>query len=170
MAAVPPSHPAALTQAHALHKQGRLAEAEVLYRQVLKGQPRQVDALQLLALIEAQNQRHVEALSLFDAALKLRPDLVSAWVNRGVALQALNRNHDALVSYERALACQPGHPTAQFKRATPLAGGTGTVVQVGFRATRPGEVTIFVENLSLSSGTMQSPVPLAGAVRVTVTP
>ena len=120
MAAVPPSHPAALTQAHALHKQGRLAEAEVLYRQVLKGQPRQVDALQLLALIEAQNQRHVEALSLFDAALKLRPDLVSAWVNRGVALQALNRNHDALVSYERALACQPGHPTAQFKRAAVL--------------------------------------------------
>ena len=59
--------------------------------------------------------------------------------------------------------------SAQFKRATPLAGGTGTVVLVGFRATRPGEVTIFVENLSLSSGTVQGMVPLAGAVRVTVT-
>jgi hypothetical protein len=59
--------------------------------------------------------------------------------------------------------------SAQFKRATPLSGGTGTVVLVAFRATRPGEVTIFVENLSLSSGTAQSPVPLAGAVRVTVT-
>ena len=60
--------------------------------------------------------------------------------------------------------------SAQFSRATPLAGGTGAVVIVGFRATRPGEVTIFVENLSLSSGSLQSPVPLAGAVRVTVTP
>ncbi len=60
--------------------------------------------------------------------------------------------------------------TAEFKRITPLAGGTGTVAIVGFRATRPGEVTIFVENLSLSSGTTQSPVPLAGAVRVTVRP
>ena len=59
---------------------------------------------------------------------------------------------------------------AQLRRATPLAGGTGTVVIVGFRANRPGEATIFVENLSLSSGTTQSPVPLAGAVRVTVNP
>jgi len=60
--------------------------------------------------------------------------------------------------------------SAQLRRATPLAGGTGTVVIVGFRATRPGEATIFVESLSLSSGTTQSAVPLAGAVRVTVTP
>jgi general secretion pathway protein D len=60
--------------------------------------------------------------------------------------------------------------TAQFKRATPLAGGTGTVALIGFRAMRPGEVTIFVENLGLSSGATQGPVPLAGAVRVTVTP
>ncbi len=60
--------------------------------------------------------------------------------------------------------------SAQFRRATPLAGGTGSVVFVGFRAARPGEVTIFVEGLFLSSGSGQSPVPLAGAVRVTVTP
>lgn len=60
--------------------------------------------------------------------------------------------------------------SAQFKRLTPLAGGTGTVAIVGFRATRPGEATIFVESLSLSSGTAQGPVPSAGAVRVTVTP
>lgn len=60
--------------------------------------------------------------------------------------------------------------SAQFRRATPLAGGTGTVVIIAFRATRPGEVTIFMENLSLSSGGAPSTVPLAGAVRVTVTP
>ncbi len=60
--------------------------------------------------------------------------------------------------------------SATFKRASPLAGGTGTVAIVGFRATRPGEATIFVESLFLSSGPSQSPVPLAGAVRVTVTP
>ncbi len=59
---------------------------------------------------------------------------------------------------------------AQFKRASPLAGGTGSAAVVGFRATGPGEVTIFVESLSLSSGPSQSPVPLAGVVRVTVTP
>ncbi|MEO8362722.1 MAG: hypothetical protein ABI672_22040, partial [Vicinamibacteria bacterium] len=61
------------------------------------------------------------------------------------------------------------HAGAMFKRATPLAGGTGAVVMVGFRATRAGEVTLFVENLSLGSGAGLSPVPLAGAVHVTVT-
>ncbi|MBK5255512.1 MAG: hypothetical protein JJE39_05720 [Vicinamibacteria bacterium] len=60
--------------------------------------------------------------------------------------------------------------SAQLRRATPLAGGTGSVAFVGFRAMRPGEVTIFVESLLLSSGAGQSPVPLVGAVRVTVTP
>jgi len=74
----------------------------------------------------------------------------------------------ALVLAERQL--EGSRASAQFKRQTPLAGGTGTVALVGFRATRPGEVTIFVETLSLSSGTTQGPVPLAGAVRVTVTP
>jgi type II secretory pathway component HofQ len=63
-----------------------------------------------------------------------------------------------------------GRASAQLRRATPLAGGTGSVAFVGFRATRPGEATIFVESLILSSGSGQSPVPLAGVVRVTVTP
>jgi general secretion pathway protein D len=60
--------------------------------------------------------------------------------------------------------------SAQLRRATPLAGGTGSVAFIGFRAVRSGEVTIFVESLFLSSGSGQSPVPLAGAVRVTVMP
>lgn len=60
--------------------------------------------------------------------------------------------------------------SAQFKRATALSGGTGTVAFVAFRATRQGEATIFVEALSLRSGEALSQVPLAGAVRVTVEP
>lgn len=60
--------------------------------------------------------------------------------------------------------------SAQFRRETPLSGGTGTVAFVAFRATRQGEATIFVEALSLRSGEVRSQVPLAGAVRVTVEP
>jgi type II secretory pathway component GspD/PulD (secretin) len=60
--------------------------------------------------------------------------------------------------------------SATLKRATPLAGGTGTVVVVGFRAVRAGEATIVVDSLSLSSGTAQALLPLTGTVRVTVTP
>ena len=60
--------------------------------------------------------------------------------------------------------------SAQLRRATPLSGGTGTVAIIGFRANRAGEATITVENLTLSSGLTQGKPPLAGPVRVTVTP
>jgi general secretion pathway protein D len=59
--------------------------------------------------------------------------------------------------------------SAQFQRPSLLAGGTGKIATVGFRAATPGEVTIFVESLTLSAGSTPSAIPLAGAVRVTVT-
>ena len=72
------------------------------------------------------------------------------------------------VTVERQLAGQ--RVSATLRRATPLAGGTGSAAVLSFRALRPGEVTLFVETLTASSGGPFTPVPLAGAVRVTVTP
>lgn len=60
--------------------------------------------------------------------------------------------------------------STQLRRATPLAGGTGSVAFIGFRATRPGEVTISAESLVLGSGAGSGPFPITGAVRVTVVP
>lgn len=105
--------------------------------------------------------------SLKDVTISVRADSPAIEFVELVAGQLLSVDGVQVLA-ERQL--EGSRASAQFKRATPLAGGTGTIVQVGFRATRPGEVTIFVENLSLGSGATQGPVPLAGAVRVTVTP
>jgi hypothetical protein len=55
-AAVPKSsilrRPHALAQALQLHHQGRLAEAEPLYAEILKVRPDQFDALQMMGLIK----------------------------------------------------------------------------------------------------------------------
>ncbi len=107
------------------------------------------------------------ARSLKDVSITLRSDSPVIEFTEMIAGQLLSVDGVQVLT-ERQL--EGSRASAQFRRPTPLAGGTGTVATVGFRATRPGEVTIFVENLSLSSGTTQSPVPLAGAVRVTVTP
>ena len=107
------------------------------------------------------------ARSLKDVSITVRADSPAIEFVEMVAGQLLSVDGVQVLA-ERQL--EGSRASAQFRRPTPLAGGTGTVALVGFRATRPGEVTIFVENLSLSSGAMQSPVPLAGAVRVTVTP
>ncbi len=63
----------------------------------------------------------------------------------------------------------PLRASAQFKRASPLAGGTGKVVVIALRAVAPGEATITLENLSLSAGAAKGAIPLAGVVHVTVT-
>lgn len=63
----------------------------------------------------------------------------------------------------------PARASAQFKRAAPLAGGTGKVLVIAFRAVEPGEATISLESLSLSAGAAVGTIPLTGAVHVTVT-
>ena len=107
------------------------------------------------------------ARSIKDVTLAIRADSPMIEFTEIGAGQLLSVDGVAVVA-ERQLEGQ--RVSVTLKRATPLAGGTGSVAMVSFRALRPGEVTIFVENLTLSSGTASSPVPLAGAVRVTVTP
>ncbi len=63
----------------------------------------------------------------------------------------------------------PARASAQFKRTAPLAGGTGKIVVVAFRAVAPGEATISLEDLSLSAGAVKGTIPLTGTVSVTVT-
>ena len=50
-------------QAVALHQQGRVAEAERLYRQVLNASPDHFDGRHLLGMLRSQQGRHHEALS-----------------------------------------------------------------------------------------------------------
>ena len=49
-------------QALAFHRQGRIAEAERLYRQVLNASPGHFDARHLLGMLRSQQGRHQEAL------------------------------------------------------------------------------------------------------------
>src|SRR6516162_143480 len=55
------------------HREGRLAEAEQMYRQVLRWQPDQPDAYHLLGLLAAQLNQPGDALPLFERAITLNP-------------------------------------------------------------------------------------------------
>lgn len=111
-----------LERAVALHQTGRLAEAEQLYRQVLKTQPKNFDALHLLGMIKLQRQNDAEAVDLISAALRVRPDVVEALSHLGLALVNLNRHEEALVQYGKALAIRPHDPVTLFNRGVALAG------------------------------------------------
>ena len=94
-------------RAAALHQQGKLAEAEPLYRQVLAADPAGFPALHMLGVLLAQQGRLSEAQQMIRAALKANPRHAGALVNHGNILNLLGRFAEAVDNYDRALAIAP---------------------------------------------------------------
>jgi predicted TPR repeat methyltransferase len=109
-----------LGQAVRLHQQGRLEQAQAMYRRVLDLDPRQFDALHLLGVIERQRGAPVRAVELIEAALRIDPQQARAHCNLGAALQDLGRTDDALASYEAALRLDPAYALAWDNRGNTL--------------------------------------------------
>jgi tetratricopeptide (TPR) repeat protein len=112
--------PEAIKRAAAAYERGQFGEAEQLARAILDVRADYFDALHLIALVEAGQRRHAEALASFDRALAVRPDYAEALYNRGVTLQELKRFTDALASYDRALAVRPDYAEALYNRGNAL--------------------------------------------------
>ncbi len=94
-------------EAVALHRQGRLREAEKIYTRVLKAAPDHFGTLNLLGTVKARLGRMGEAQRLLSAAVRVNPREPGAWMNLGEALQALKRNDEALACFDRARALAP---------------------------------------------------------------
>lgn len=109
-----------LNQAVALHREGRLAEAEALYRQVLAQSPPNFQLQYRLALLQHQLQRPREALEAITAALAINPEAVEALVLQGALKAQLGAPHEALASFDRALALKPDFADAFYNRAMVL--------------------------------------------------
>lgn len=104
----------------ALHQQGRLDEAEGLYRSALKRAPAHFDSLHLLGVIAGQTNRFDEAHQLLTRALAQRPDSAPALTNLGNVLGNLGRHLEAIQTFERALALRPDDAKALRNRGTSL--------------------------------------------------
>jgi len=107
-------------QGLALHQEGRLAEAQEIYRQVLKIQPEHYDALHLLGVISYQTGNLLQAVELIGRAIELNPNNAAAYSNHGLALQGLRRPDEALDSYDRALRLKPDYAEAYSNRGNAL--------------------------------------------------
>lgn len=118
MSASDPS--ALLGRAVALHQQGRLEEAQLLYGEVLAADPQQFDALHLSGVIARQRGDAARAVELIRAALRLDPQQARAHCNLGAALQDLGLADAALQSYETALRLDPRYALAWDNRGNTL--------------------------------------------------
>ena len=104
----------------ALHQQGRLADAERLYREVLQQQPNHFGAWHLLGVIAVQTRHTEQAVELIGKAIALKPDYAEAHYNRGLALMHLKRSGEALASYDTAIALKPDFAEAHCNRGNVL--------------------------------------------------
>ena len=115
-----PSH--SFEQALALHRGGRLDEAERVYNTILTADPRHSDALHLCGFLKHQQGRSIDGLRLVAAALKARPGSVDVLTSYGVILDALKRHEEALESFDRALAQHADDAIIHYNRGNALKG------------------------------------------------
>ena len=112
--------PQGIELAFKFHQEGRLSEAERLYREVLRARPADFQALHMLGILKLQQQQPEDAVRLIGAALEVDRRSVAAHSNHGLALAALKRHDEALASYERALKIAPRNADALTNRADAL--------------------------------------------------
>ena len=98
---------AALDQAQAHHRAGRLPEAESGFRAILARDPQNFLAWHHLSIIQLQRGLLPDALQHVRESLALEPRSIAALSNQGLVLQGLNRLDEALASYDRAQALAP---------------------------------------------------------------
>ena len=109
-----------IEDAISLHRQGRLDEAEKIYRRVLKNDRNDFNALHLLGMLNHQRGKAGEAYSLIASALKLHPRSPDALSNLAFVLHALKRDDEALASIDKALEIAPDHLEALNNRGNLL--------------------------------------------------
>lgn len=103
-----------LAAALALHRAGRLAEAEQAYRSILELARTHADTLHFLGILAFQQGRHADAVSLIERAIDANGAVAAYHNNLGNARKALGRLEDAEAAYRAALGRKADYAEAQF--------------------------------------------------------
>lgn len=100
-----------LEAALAHHREGRLAEAQALYKQILRTHPEQPDALHFFGLLACQTRDYTAGIALMTQSAALRPD--AAHLNDlGNMLREHGRLAQAIERYRHAIGLRPDYPEA----------------------------------------------------------
>ena len=112
--------PEALQQAVALLQAGQARAALRLYRDILKIEPTQPEALNLGGVATFQLGNAKQGLKLLRAAIAAEPEYVDAHNNLGNVLRALGKLGEAETAYRRALEIDPTYVDAHYNLAIAL--------------------------------------------------
>ncbi len=138
--------PVEVVTARSMLADGNLRDAEELIRQYLRRQPRDIEALRVLAMVAHKNDFAKDATILLEAVLKASPDYHPARHDYVLALMDLHRYKDAKEQIERLIAIEPGRFSHRVTLASILVGlgDTAAAIELYRRllAEKPGDPEI----------------------------
>lgn len=109
-----------LPRALRAHREGKLATADKLYRRILEQTPGDINALQLLGVMRAQQRRFAEAEPLLAKAAAGDPANPDFQNNLANVRMELGRAGEAAEGFRRALSLRPAFPEAQYNLGNAL--------------------------------------------------
>jgi Flp pilus assembly protein TadD len=109
-----------IARALAFHQQGRVDDAEKLYRQVIAGHPRHPVATHFLGMVAWHRGDPVTAERLMRESIALDASVPDFHNNLGLLLRDTGRADEALACFERTLEVDPGWLEAYNNRALTL--------------------------------------------------
>jgi len=101
-------------QAQKLLREGRLAEAEKIYQQILETSPDDAEALNLIALSALRRRDLSRAMELLEHAVQAHPEDFHSRFHLGRAYDEAGNLDRALPQYETALKMRPQNYTARL--------------------------------------------------------
>ena len=104
-----------------LYQSGQIERAEDLSRHSLQIYPQSVILLNLLGVILSVQGKFLQAVSSYDKAIELNPNIAEAHSNRGNALINLGRLEEAVSSYDKAIELKPNFAQAYSNLGNALA-------------------------------------------------
>ena len=93
-----------LQEAISKHQEGRLEEAEKIYLDILKIDPKNADVYNNLGILFQINNKFEEAIEYYKKAIEFKSDFAEAYNNLGFLLQKLKRFDEAVINYNEAIA------------------------------------------------------------------
>ena len=106
---------------HFLYQQGRLAQAEAIYKVLIQDKVKSALVLGNLAAIYAQQRKHKEAAELLEEAIAIDPSFSEGWATLGFVQKAQGNINGAIQAYAMSLSLVPDNCYCHYNLGNALS-------------------------------------------------
>lgn len=114
-------YPDEMARAGQLERDGKGAEAEDIYRSILRRDPNHIEAIRHLAAIASRHEKYREAQIFLGQAVKVAPDYARVWLELSVAQLSDDQLEEAIESARKVVELAPNSAEGHLALGNALA-------------------------------------------------